>query len=60
LSSVIKLSSLEALQILHCEVLDNGPHYVITLIDEATDAHEDAFMVILVPTSSFVLEVVML
>ncbi len=60
LSSVIKLSSLEALQVMHCGVVDDGAHYTVTLIDESTDAQEDAFMVISVPNSYFVLEVVML
>ena len=60
LSSVIKLSSLEALQTMHCQVVDDGAHYMVTLIDKSTDAPEDAFMVISVPNSSFVLEVQML
>lgn len=57
LSSVLKLSSLEALQTMHSEVVDYSAHYVVTLIGKPTRAGEDAVMVISVPNSSFVLAV---
>ncbi|DBB00329.1 TPA: hypothetical protein ACH3X1_014152 [Trebouxia sp. C0004] len=57
LSSVIKLSSLEALQYMHCAIVDDSAHYSVALIDKPADAEEDAFMVISLPNVSFALEV---
>ena len=58
LSSVIKLSSLQALQSMHCTVVDGSAYYSVTLIDvdEPTDADQDAFMVISLPNVPFALE----
>jgi len=60
LSSVIKLSSLKALKIMHCEVVDDSAHYYVTLKEEPTYADEDIFMVISLPNSPFIFEVHML
>lgn len=44
LSSVIKLSSLQALQSMHCTVVDGSAYYSVTLIDvdEPADQDQDA------------------
>ena len=57
-SSVIKLSSLQALQSMHCTIVDGSAHYSVTLIDvdEPADAEQDAFMVISLPNVPFALE----
>ena len=60
LSSVIKLSSLKALKIMHCEVVDDSAHYSVTLHEEPTYfANEDIFMISSLPNSPFVFKVYM-
>ena len=56
LSSVIKLSSLQALQTMHCAIADGSALYSVTLIDKRADAEQDAFMVISLPNVPFALE----
>ncbi len=56
LSSVIKLSSLQALQSLHCTIADGRAHYSVNLFDVDESADADAFMVISLPNVPFAFE----
>ena len=51
LSSVIKLSSLQALKALYCDAVDDSAHYYVTLKEGPTFADEDLFMIISLPNS---------
>lgn len=59
LSSVIKLSSLQALKTMYCDVVDDSAHYYVTLKEDPEFVGEDIFMIISWPNSPLVFEVSM-
>lgn len=52
LSSVVMLSSLVNLECFHCDLMNDGTHYGVNIVDDPADA-EEARMVVSIPDAPF-------